>query len=109
MEEKKQNIITINSNEHVIKPGLKAMLIFEKEQKKLFGISTTEDLLKYVWSCLLAGTKDAKLEFNDMLDFFDNNPDLFEYVLGVVLPKKSLEKVVKLSNENDGGTEPKKD
>ena len=85
------------------------MLIFEKECKKAFEIITTTDVMRYVHSSILAGTKDCKLSFDEMVDAFDEEPDLIQKCTDSILGTTSLEEVVRASHEADEAGEPKKD
>ena len=107
MEEKKQNIITINGEEITLKPGMKAIIAFERIMKKPFEIKTTTDMLFYIYSAMLAGTPSMKLGFDELLDAIDATPGLLKQLQDAVMPRTAAEKVIQLSN--DGGTEPKKD
>lgn len=108
---KENNTITINGEELTIKPGLKAMMIFEKECKKAFELKTTTDIMHYLHASLLAGSKGAQLSFDDMIDAFEENPELIQQCTDMILRKNAIEEVVRLSNqpENEGGNEPKKE
>lgn len=103
---KEKNIITINGTDYTLKPGMKAIVIFEKLTDDSFKIKNTTDILTYIYAAIIAGTPDAKLDFDVMLDAFDDT-ELFKHASDIVLPRTSAEKVVQLSNE--GGPEPKKD
>ena len=105
MEEKK-NIININGTDYTLKPGMKAVVIFEAITGEPFQIKTTTNILSYIYAAIIAGTPDTKLDFSDMLEAFDDT-ELFKKASDIVLPRTSAEKVVQLSNE--GGPEPKKD
>ena len=108
MEEKKKTI-TINGVEYAVRPGFKAMIIFEKITDKPFEIKSTTDVITYIYSAILAGSEAANLELSAMIDAFDENQQLFTEAMGLALPGSALDKVVRLANENDGGPEPKKD
>lgn len=108
MEEKKKTI-TINGVEYAVRPGFKAMIIFEKITDKAFEIKSTTDVLIYIYASILAGSEAANLDIIDMLDAFDEDQQLFTEAMGLTLPGSALDKVVRLANETDGGPEPKKD
>jgi len=101
--------ITICGEEYAVRPGFKAMIIFEKITDKPFEIKSTTDVLTYIYASILAGSEAVSLDFNVMLDAFDEDQDLFTEAMGLALPGSALDKVVRMANENDGGTEPKKD
>ena len=99
--------IKIKEIEYAVQPGMKSIIVFEKITDKPFQIKTTTDLLSYIYSSLIVGSPDKHIEFADMLDAFDENPDLFKEATDIVLQRTSLEEVVSLSNE--GEPEPKKE
>lgn len=99
--------IKIKEIEYAVQPGMKSIIVFEKITDKPFQIKTTTDLLSYIYSCLIVGSPDKHIEFADMLDAFDENPELFKEATDIVLQRTSLEEVVSLSNE--GEPEPKKE
>ena len=101
--------ITINGVEYAVRPGFKAMIIFEKITDKPFEIKSTTDVLIYIYASILAGSEAANLDLSDMLDAFDEDQQLFTEAMGMVLPGSALDKVVRMANETDGGPEPKKD
>lgn len=106
-ENTKQNTITLKGVEYNLKPGMKAIIIFETITDAPFGIKKSKDVLVYIYASILAGTKDTKLDFEEMLDAFDEEPEAFKAALDIVMGATAIEKVVKLSNE--GGPEPKKE
>ena len=106
MAEKKMQI-TINGENFFVKPGMKAIMIFEKITDKAFEIKTTTDILVYIYSSILSGTPDARMTLDEMMEAFDNEPGLFKEATDLVLARNAVEKVVELSNE--GGPEPKKE
>lgn len=108
MEEKKQNnIITVRGVDYMLKPGMKAIVVFEKITDKPFDIKTTTDILVYIYSAIIAGTQGAFLDFEVLLEAMDEDPELFKAATDIVLPRTAAEKLVQLANE--GGTEPKKE
>ena len=74
---------------------------------KAFEIKTMTDLLSYIYCSIICGTPDEPLEFEDMIDAFDEDQQLFKDASAMVLQRNSLEDVVRMSNE--GGPEPKKE
>lgn len=100
--------IKIKNVEYAVKPGMKAIMIFEKLTDEPFKIKTTTDILSYIYSSALAAAPECRLDFNEMIEAFDEDPKLFAEAIDCVLSKPSIEKVVQLSQE-DGGPEPKKE
>ena len=107
MEDKKENIININGTDYKLKGGLKAMIIFEEITDKAFTITTTKDMLAYIYAAIVAGNPGTRLNFEDLLDAFDADPKLLTAATEIVLPRTAAEHIVQLANE--GGPEPKKD
>lgn len=105
MDEKK-NTITINGTDYAVKPGMKAIIIFENVTDKPFQIKNTTDMLMYYYSALLAGNPGMKLGFDELVDAVDDDPELLNRLSEIVMKPSAAEKVVRL--ENEGGPEPKK-
>lgn len=87
---------------------MKAIMIFEMLTDEPFRIKTTTDILSYIYSSVIAASPECRLDFNDMVEAFDDDPKLFSEAIDSVLSKSSIEKVVQMSQE-DGGPEPKKE
>lgn len=104
----KNKTITINGVEYAVKPGMKAIIIFETFRNKQFEIKTTSDILSYIYSSILSAKPDANLDWDEMLDAFDEDPGLFKAAVDSVITKSAAERIVQLSND-DGGPEPKKE
>ena len=102
----KKNIIKINGEDYTVKPGMKAMIVFEYIADKPFGIKNTTDVITYLYACIVAGTPGTRLGFDDLADALDD-PDLLNELTDMALPRNAAEKLVSMKNE--GGTEPKKD
>lgn len=99
--------IKIKNVEYAVKPGMRSMIVFEKMRDKAFEIKTMTDLLSYIYCSIICGTPDKPLEFEDMIEAFDEDQQLFKDATAMVLQRNSLEDVVRMSNE--GGPEPKKE
>lgn len=99
--------LRIKDQDYNVKPGMKAIIVFEKLTDNPFSIKNTTDILTYIYSAILAGNPGTTLDFDAMLDAFDEDPTLMEKATAIVLPRSAAEKVVQLANE--GGPEPKKD
>lgn len=66
----------INGKNYNLKYGLRPMFIFESMTDKPFSISTLFDTYIFFYSCIVADKDNPPLEFNDFLDYCDENPDL---------------------------------
>ena len=98
--------ITINGTDYTVKPGMKAIIIFENVTDKPFQIKNTTDVLMYYYAALLAGNPGMKLGLDELVDAVDDDPELLNRLSEIVMKPSAAEKVVQL--ENEGGTEPKK-
>ena len=107
-KEKKQNIVTINGMDYTLKPGMKAILVFEKIAEKAFEIKNTTDVVTYIYAAMVAGTPGLRLGFDELLDAFDDDPNLLKQCTDAVMSRTAVDKLMQLANENDGGPEPKK-
>ena len=99
--------ITINGTDYPMKPGMRAIIAFETMTDKAFSITTTTDVLAYIYASIIAANPDTTLKWDDMLDVFDDDPELLKQATEVVLPRTAADTIVQLANE--GGPEPKKD
>lgn len=106
MAEKKKTI-TIAGTDYTVKPGMKAIIIFEKITDEAFHLKTTTDILTYFFASILSGTPDSKLGFDELLEAIDAQPELMKQLSDLILTPTAAEKIVQLSNE--GGPEPKKE
>lgn len=102
-----EKTIRIKNVEYAVKPGMKAILVFEWLTDGPFKIKNTTDILSYIYASVLAANPGCRLAFNDMIDAFDEDQKLFAEAVDNILPETSIEKIVRLSQE-DGGPEPKK-
>ena len=64
----------INGKNYNLKYGLRPMFIFESMTDKPFSISTLFDTYIFFYCCIVADQNNPPLEFNDFLDFCDENP-----------------------------------
>lgn len=104
---KENNTITINGINYTVKPGMKAIIIYEKITDEAFRLKTTTDILTYCYAAILAGTPNSKLGFDELLEAIDANPELMKQLTDIIITPTAAEKIMQLSNE--GGPEPKKD
>lgn len=104
--EQTKNKIVINGAEYTVKPGMKAMLVFESLNDKPFGIANTTDVVTYLYASIIAGTPGTRLGFDEFVDALDD-PEVMKELSDMVLPRNAAERLV--AAQNEGGTEPKKD
>lgn len=108
MEEKKKNTVNINGKEITLKPGTRAILICEEITRKPFELKMTKDVMAYIYASMAVGTEGFAMDWNDFCDAMDDQ-ELLKQCIDIITHHTSLEKVVRLANETDGGPEPKKD
>lgn len=108
MEEKNQNTVNIQGKEITLKPGTRAIIIAEEIMKKPFELKFHKDVLAYIYASMMAGTPNLDLDFDDFLDAMDD-PQTMQDCIGIITKRTSIEKVMQVANEGDGGTEPKKE
>ena len=104
-----KNTIKINGVDYTLKPGMKAIIIFEKLSDKAFSLKNTTDVITYIYSAMLAGTPNMRLGFDELLDAFDADPALMQQCTDIILPRTAMDKVMELSHDDEGGDEPKKE
>lgn len=108
MEENKQNTVNIQGKEITLKPGTRAILIAEEIMRKPFELKYHKDVLAYIYASMMVGTQNLDLNFDDFLDAMDD-PQTIQACIGIITKRTSIEKVMQVANEEDGGTEPKKE
>ena len=106
--EKEKNI-NINGTDYTLKPGMKAIIIFEKLTDKAFSLKNTTDIITYIYSTMLAGTPNMRLGFDELLDAIDDDPALMQQCTDIILPRTAMDKVMELSHDDEGDDEPKKE
>jgi len=70
--------ITIKDKELTLKYGFRAMMIFENISGKSFNLTNLQDVVYYFYSCVCAGMKENYIDFDDFLEYLDENPTIFE-------------------------------
>lgn len=60
---------------------LKAMLYFEQVTSKPFELKTMSDLYIYFFLCLASTNEDNNLQWEDFLDYMQDNPNTINYLL----------------------------
>ena len=108
MEENKKNTVNINGKEITLKPGTRAILIAEEITGKPFELRMTKDVMAYIYASMMVGTPDLDLDFDAFLDAMDDKQTL-KACVDIITKRTSIEKVMRATNETDGGTEPKKE
>lgn len=68
--------INIQNKEIELKYSFRALLIYENIQKKSFEPNSLTDIIVYIYSTILASDKTLNLEFDDFLEYLDENPNV---------------------------------
>jgi hypothetical protein len=92
----RQTEITINRQEYILKPNMKAMFMFERIEDKAFIIKTNYDLFMYIYCMIYANNDNAKITADELMHYFEDNPDefmrIFNDIQDVVPPPKNEDK-----------------
>lgn len=66
--------ITINNYNIELKYSFRAMMIYEKITGESFNPKGITELMIYLYSIILASSKDITLSFDDFMNWIDDNP-----------------------------------
>lgn len=97
--------IKIKENTYTIKYGFRSLMIYENLTGESFQPNGLNSLLTLFYACLMAGNKDATIEFNDFVDELDEQPEILtefsNYIVSVLNKNNNI-------SEKEEETEPKK-
>ena len=65
--------ITIKGNEVDIKGTVRAMMMYENIKGESFQPTSTENIITYMYCCVVFTTKDYSLSFDEFLDIIDED------------------------------------
>lgn len=65
--------ITIKGNEVDIKGTVRAMMMYENIKGESFQPTSTENIITYMYCCVVSATKDYSLSFDEFLDIIDED------------------------------------
>lgn len=65
--------ITIKGNEVDIKGTVRAMMMYENIKGESFQPTSTENIITYMYCCVVSTTKDYSLSFDEFLDVIDED------------------------------------
>lgn len=68
--------ITIKENEIELKNTFRSMIIYEKINGKSFNPKGLTEIILYFYCVVMASDKDLDLEFEEFVEYLDNNPNL---------------------------------
>lgn len=66
--------IKIKDKEIELKNSFRAFIIYESMQGKVFNPQTMTDIIAYLYSVVLASAKGVDIEFDEFMDWLDDNP-----------------------------------
>ena len=95
-------MIKIGDNEYKFKYTLRALFIFEQITNKAFNIETLTDNYVFLFSMLLANNPDMKLTFEEFIEAFDENPELFEVMTKAVEESQKKNKIFESKDKESG-------
>lgn len=64
--------ITVKGKDYEVKSNIKSMIVFEGITEKPFEIKTITDFYKYCYAMLYANNNENIPEFDEFLDWFDD-------------------------------------
>lgn len=67
--------IQIKDKDIELKYSFRAMMVFEEITGNSFSFSGMKDLIVYFYSTVIASDKDLDLDFEQFMDWLDDNPD----------------------------------
>ena len=76
--DKMERKISIKGVQYTMKHCVRARMMHESISGKMWSLDTMSDQYIYFYSCILAGTKNVKLEFDEFLNIMDENPALLK-------------------------------
>lgn len=68
--------ITINNKEIELKYSIRAMLMYENMTDKTLNPTGLTDVITFMFCVVVASSKDYSLQFDDFIDYLDENPDV---------------------------------
>lgn len=66
--------IEINGKEITLKNTMRAFIVYESITNKSFSPHTITDLITYFYSVVLASDRDLQLQYEEFIDWLDENP-----------------------------------
>lgn len=67
--------IQINGNEIEVKQTFRAHIIYEQITGQTFSPKNVTDIITFFYSSVMASNTDLTLDFNDFIDWLDENPN----------------------------------
>lgn len=80
--------IKIKDKEVTLVQKMRTLLIYEALANKPFNPQTITDVMLYFYSTILACAGDVEMDFNEFLDWLDENPNQFE-IFNIWLSKEN--------------------
>ena len=86
--------ITINEKSYNVKYGFRALLIYENITNESFQPKGLNSMLVLFYSCVMAGNKDAVIDFESFVDALDEQPEKVsefgDYVVSMMSKNNNL-------------------
>ena len=70
--------ISIRGKDYTMRHCVRARMIAESISGSMWTLSTLTGQYVYFYACILAGTKDVTMKFDEFLDIMDDNPALMQ-------------------------------
>lgn len=86
--------IKIKEKTYEVKYGFRALLIYENITNESFQPKGLNSMLVLFYSCIMAGNKDAVIDFDTFVDALDEQPEKLnefsEYIVSMMAKNKNI-------------------
>lgn len=90
--------ITIKEKTYNVKYGFRALLIYENITNESFKPNGLNSMFILFYSCIMAGNKDATIDFESFVDALDEQPEKVsefgDYILAMMIKNDKLSEQV---------------
>ena len=90
--------ITINNKTYNVKYGFRSLLLYEHISGESFQPNGLNSMLILFYSCIMAGNKDATIDFESFVDALDEQPEKVsefgDYILAMITKNDKLSEQV---------------
>ena len=73
--------IKINDTEIILKQSIRSLLMFENITGASYAPKSLNDVLLYLYCVVVASSKDYSIEYDQFIDWIDDNPTEFDKIL----------------------------
>lgn len=95
--------IKINEKTYEVKYGFRALLIYENITNESFQPNGLNSMLILFYSCIMAGNKDATIDFESFVDALDEQPEKVsefgDYILAMMTKNNNISEKVETSKK----------